>query len=203
MRSLRLTLLLALPCHHEPCPDLASSLQPVLRGAASWLAGPYVALIKEPFLGTLREVCNGRALPSPLVSVLVRQVLEGLRYLHASLLVQHNDVTTNTAVLMPSGAVKLTSLGLCCAARDKMRADDPELNPRRYHADPTFAVRSSTGPAWPCLARALMSPQHSVLVVSGDGGGGRQAPERLLRLECSLFSDVWSVGLGESYFRRD
>jgi serine/threonine protein kinase len=138
-----------------------------LLWVASWLAGPYVALIKEPFLGTLREVCNGRALPSALVSVLVRQVLEGLRYLHAHLLVQHNDITTNTAVLMPSGAVKLTSLGLCCAARDKMRPDDPELNPRRYHCDPTFAVRPSAPHASSRLA-LTPRPARGVLVVSRD-----------------------------------
>eukprot|EP00277_Geminigera_cryophila_P000269 CAMPEP_0179427786 /NCGR_PEP_ID=MMETSP0799-20121207/13629_1 /TAXON_ID=46947 /ORGANISM="Geminigera cryophila, Strain CCMP2564" /LENGTH=769 /DNA_ID=CAMNT_0021202971 /DNA_START=442 /DNA_END=2749 /DNA_ORIENTATION=- len=109
-------------------------------GAHSHGPGPWVALIKEPFLGTLREVCDGRPLPQELVSVLMRQMLQGVRFLHSHLGVQHNDLTTNTVVLTSNGSVKLASLGLCCAAREHTRSDDPELNPRLYDCDPTFAA---------------------------------------------------------------
>jgi len=43
-------------------------------------------------------------------------------------------------VLTGSGAVKLASLGLCCAARERTSVNDPEFNPALYGADPTFAA---------------------------------------------------------------
>ena len=56
---------------------------------------------------------------------------------------------------------------------------------------------------WPCLPPShslsfgAFAACHTIDIILHRHRRRRQAPERLLRLECSLFSDVWSLGLGK------
>eukprot|EP00291_Cryptomonas_curvata_P015570 CAMPEP_0172151050 /NCGR_PEP_ID=MMETSP1050-20130122/2_1 /TAXON_ID=233186 /ORGANISM="Cryptomonas curvata, Strain CCAP979/52" /LENGTH=244 /DNA_ID=CAMNT_0012819089 /DNA_START=527 /DNA_END=1261 /DNA_ORIENTATION=- len=89
--------------------------------------------------GNLRNIiCRCGALPAPIVSSILRKLLDCLNCLHKDSGFVHNGLTSCNVFLDADGHIRMGGLQLAVKNREVISASDPELCVTTFGGDPSF-----------------------------------------------------------------